>query len=63
IFLVLSLDGILYVSILEGSFTKATFAQFIDQLMDQMNPFPAWNSVIVMDNCQIKKCPDVLEMI
>jgi hypothetical protein len=59
----MSLSGILYVSIVEGSFTTAIFACFIVELLDQMNPFLGPNSVIVMDNCKIHKCPDVLEMI
>ncbi|KAF8578871.1 hypothetical protein K439DRAFT_1285272, partial [Ramaria rubella] len=58
----LSLDGIKYVDILEGSFTYATFAIF-EGLLDQMNPFPGPNSVIIMDNCQIHKSPEVLNMI
>ncbi|KAK7026959.1 Homeodomain-like protein, partial [Favolaschia claudopus] len=41
--------------ILEGSFTTETFIDFIDGLLDQMNPFPGPNSVIVMDNCRIHK--------
>lgn len=59
----LSLDGILSVNIIEGSFTYETFADFIEGLLDQMNPFPQPNSVIIMDNCRIHKSPDVLDMI
>jgi hypothetical protein len=59
----LSLDGILTVDIVEGSFNKIRFARFIDGLLDQMNPFPGPNSVIIMDNCRIHKCLEVLEMI
>ncbi|KAJ6533480.1 hypothetical protein B0H19DRAFT_1324180 [Mycena capillaripes] len=57
------LDGILYVSILEGSFTTETFTDFIDALLDKMNPFPGPNSVIVMDNCRIHKAEGIREMI
>ena len=59
----LSLDGILSVDIVEGSFNKVRFACFIDGLLDQMNPYPLPNSVIIMDNCRIHKCPEVLDMI
>ncbi|KAF8577989.1 hypothetical protein K439DRAFT_1243455, partial [Ramaria rubella] len=59
----LSLDGIEYVDILKGSFTYATFAIFIEGLLNQMNPFPGPNSVIIMDNCQIHKSLEVLNMI
>lgn len=59
----ISLDGILYVNIVEGSFTTETFAEFIDGLLDKMNPFPGPNSVIVMDNCRIHKADLIREMI
>lgn len=59
----LSLDGILHVSIIEGSFTTSRFADFIEGLLDNMNPFPGPNSVVVMDNCRIHKSDLILEMI
>lgn len=59
----LSLSGILLVDIIEGSFTKRRFSQFIDALLDQMNPFPSPNSVIVMDNCSIHRSILIQEMI
>lgn len=57
------MDGILAVDIIEGSFTTAKFARFIDGLLDRMNPFPGSNSVIVMDNCRIHKSDIILDMI
>lgn len=59
----ISLDGILNVKILEGSFDSDSFARFIDGLLCHMNPFPGPNSVIVMDNCRIHKSYLVREMI
>ena len=59
----LSLDGILTVDIVAGSYDKVRFARFIDGLLDQMNPWPLPNSVIVMDNCPIHKCKEILDMI
>lgn len=59
----ISLDGILHVKILEGSFTTELFEEFIDSLLDTMQPFPAPNSVIVMDNCCIHKAPSIIEKI
>lgn len=59
----LSLDGILALEVVQGSFTKIAFAHFIDGLLDRMNPFPGPNSVIVMDNCSIHKSELIQEMI
>lgn len=59
----ISLDGILHVKIIEGSFDSDSFASFIDSLLCHMNPFPGPNSVIIMDNCRIHKSNLVREMI
>jgi hypothetical protein len=56
-------DGILHCDIVEGSFDSQLFYQFIERLLDQMQPYPAANSVIVMDNCRIHKHTDILELI
>lgn len=47
----------------EGSYNNSRFRRFIDGLLDQMNPWPEPNSVIVMDNCRIHKNEKVLDMI
>jgi len=59
----LSVNSILCVRIFEGSFTAAMFAQFIDQLLDQIKHYPDWSSVVMMDNCCIHKFSDILQMI
>lgn len=59
----LSLDGMLYAKIVEGSFTTVKFKGFLEGLLDHMQPFPAPNSVIVMDNARIHKHPDIRAMI
>lgn len=59
----LSLDSILHVSIVQGSFNYKSFGEFIEGLLLKMIPFPGLNSVIIMDNCQIHKSEDVLETI
>jgi hypothetical protein len=56
-------EGILDVDIVEGSFDTQLFKQFIERVLDQMEPYPAPNSVIVMDNCQIHKHPSIIELI
>jgi hypothetical protein len=53
----------LYSYIVEGSFNAASFKDFIQGLLGQMQIFPAPNSVIVMDNCQIHKAPEIRQMI
>jgi hypothetical protein len=59
----LSLDGILHLKIVEGSFTGPLFQQFVCGLLDAMNPFPEPNSVLVMDNAAIHRSPNVREMV
>jgi len=59
----LSLNGILYSHIVDSSFTSSSFKDFIEGLLEQMQPYPAPNSVIVMDNCRIHKAPEIREMI
>jgi hypothetical protein len=59
----MSLDGILDVKIIEGSFDSDSFSRFIDGLLCHMSPFPGPNSVIVMDNCRIHKSDVVRDMI
>lgn len=59
----LSLDGILTVEIIEGSFTRERFEEFVDGLLDHMTPFPGPNSVIIMDNCRIHRAQSIRDMI
>ena len=57
------LDGMLAVKIVEGSFTTELFKNFIEGLLDHMNPFPGPNSVIIMDNCRIHRAQAIWDMI
>ena len=57
------MNGVIYSKIVEGSFTARRFYDFIDGLLDHMQPFPLPNSVIVMDNARIHKDPRVLDLI
>jgi transposase len=59
----LSVNGIIHTKIVEGSFTAGRFYDFIDGLLDQMQPYPLPNSVIIMDNTRIHKDPQVLDLI
>ena len=56
-------EGILHCDIIEGAFNTAAFYLFIEHILDRMRPFPAPNSIIVMDNCCIHKHPAIQELI
>jgi len=55
----LSLEGIIYATIKQGSFDGEAFITFLRGLLPRMNPYPAPNSVLVMDNCQIHHVEEV----
>jgi hypothetical protein len=57
------LDGIISYKIVEGSFPTSLFKIFLEGLLNEMQPFLAANSVIVMDNCKIHRSPRIQEMI
>lgn len=59
----LSLDGVLHLDIQERSYNGSLFSEFIDELLDNMNQFPARNSVIVMDNASIHHVEGIRERI
>jgi hypothetical protein len=59
----LSLDGILHLDVVDRSYTSDLFNGFIDGLIDNMNPFPAPNSVIMMDNASIHKSEELRNMV
>ncbi|KAJ2932106.1 hypothetical protein H1R20_g5000, partial [Candolleomyces eurysporus] len=59
----LSLDGILHLDIIDRAYTSELFNGFIDGLLNNMNPFPAPNSVIVMDNASIHKSDELRAMV
>jgi len=51
----ISLDGLLFLLVLNRPFKAVDFNDFVDGLLDMMNPFPGPNSVIIMDNASIHK--------
>ena len=59
----ISMEGILECMIVEGSYTTDLFTIFIKDLLEKMQPYPAPNSVIIMDNCAIHKAPEIRDMI
>ena len=56
-------EGVLHCDVIEGAFDTAAFYKFIEQTLEQMQPFPSTNSVIVMDNCKIHKHPEIVNLI
>jgi hypothetical protein len=59
----LSLDGILHLEVLDHSFSGEEFILFVRGLLDQMQPWPLPNSVLVLDNASIHKVPGILEIV
>lgn len=59
----LSLDGIIYLDIIARSWTGGDMYEFVDGLLDHMNPWPQKNSVVVMDNASIHKVEGIRELI
>ena len=58
----LSLEGVIFSDIVKGSYDGKKFVQFVDELMNVMNPYPGKHSVLVMVNCQICHVPEVEEV-
>ncbi|KAF9506618.1 hypothetical protein BS47DRAFT_1244612, partial [Hydnum rufescens UP504] len=59
----LSLNGIIHVEVKEGSYDHESFRDFIEHLLEEMNPFPAKNSIIVLDNASIHRSPEIRELV
>lgn len=59
----LSLDGILHMEVLDHSFSGEEFIDFVSGLLNQMQPWPLPNSVLVMDNASIHKVDGICEMV
>jgi hypothetical protein len=59
----ISMTGVLSCKIVEGSFTTPLFKVFLEGLLNEMQPYPAPNSVVIMDNAKIHKSPEIREMI
>ncbi|EJD33035.1 hypothetical protein AURDEDRAFT_18015, partial [Auricularia subglabra TFB-10046 SS5] len=53
--------GLIFSDVREGSFDGDSFLEFLDGLLEVMNPYPAPHSVLVMDNCAIHHVDGVAE--
>jgi hypothetical protein len=58
----ITVDGIIYSHIKEGSYNGDQFLQWLEGLLRVMNPYPAPHSVLILDNCRIHHVEGVEEM-
>ena len=49
--------------VLDHSFSGEEFIDFVSGLLNQMQPWPLPNSVLVMDNASIHKVDGICEMV
>lgn len=55
-------NGFIYSHIKVGSYNGDEFLEWLRGLLVVMNPYPAPQSVLVLDNCRIHHVPGVREM-
>jgi hypothetical protein len=48
---------------MDHSFSGEEFHDFVEGVLDRMQPWPMPNSVLVMDNASIHKVPGIREMV
>jgi len=48
---------------MDHSFSGEEFRDFVEGVLDRMQPWPMPNSVLVMDNASIHKVPGIQEMV
>ncbi|KAJ6620064.1 hypothetical protein B0H10DRAFT_1792322, partial [Mycena sp. CBHHK59/15] len=58
----ISLNGVLHLDIIARSWTAVEFRNYLDVLLDIMNPFPHDNSVLVMNNASVHHFDGIREM-
>ncbi|KIK74281.1 hypothetical protein PAXRUDRAFT_791254 [Paxillus rubicundulus Ve08.2h10] len=60
----LTIDGYMAADVVEGSFDSETFYEFIaTKVLPYMNPFPAEQSVLVLDNCRIHHYANLVDLV
>ncbi|KAF9228413.1 hypothetical protein BS17DRAFT_692210, partial [Gyrodon lividus] len=57
------LDGVIHLEVINCSFTGDDFANFIHGVLNQMQPWPLPNSVLIMNNVCIHNVPGIREMV
>jgi hypothetical protein len=58
----LSSEGLIYAKVKAGPFNGDSFLQYIEEVLEHMNPYPAPQSVLIMDNCSIHRVDGVAEL-
>ncbi|KIK93667.1 hypothetical protein PAXRUDRAFT_144566, partial [Paxillus rubicundulus Ve08.2h10] len=60
----LTINGYMAADVVEGSFNSETFYEFIaTKVLPYMNPFPAEQSVLVLDNCHIHHYANLVDLV
>lgn len=59
----MSVEGMVHLDIIPGAANGALFNIFIESLLEVMNPWPAKNSVLIMDNASIHKTAGIRELV
>ena len=59
----ISLNGTIHLTAQKGAYKSEDFVSFISGVLDAMSPYPAKNSVVVMDNASIHKAACLRPMI
>lgn len=58
----ITMNGIIYSDIKKGGYNGEEFLEWLTGLLPHMNPYPAPNSVLILDNCRIHHVPGVEEL-
>jgi hypothetical protein len=58
----ITMGGIIYSHVKVGSYDGAQFIEYLEGLLQVMNPYPAPNSVLIMDNCKIHHVEGVWDL-
>ncbi|TFK59245.1 hypothetical protein BDN72DRAFT_743395, partial [Pluteus cervinus] len=59
----ISLSGVLHLDIITCSWPAVEFRKFIECLLDNMNPYPEPNSVLIMDNASAHHFEELRELV
>ncbi|KIK79823.1 hypothetical protein PAXRUDRAFT_160246 [Paxillus rubicundulus Ve08.2h10] len=59
----ITIDGYLAAEVVEGSYDGDSFYAYIADKLSNMNPFPAEQSILVLDNCCIHHNEDLTDLV